>query len=65
MRILATTLLAALLLNAGAVTSDNRAYLRAKISADSNVTTLTKNQAWPVKSQMRIEPCSLAGCVGV
>ena len=65
MRILATTFLAALLLNAGALTSDNRAYLRAKITAENNVTTLTKNQTWPVKSQMRIDPCSIDSCVGV
>ncbi|MFZ5672327.1 MAG: hypothetical protein ACOZAM_05115 [Pseudomonadota bacterium] len=65
MRLLATTFLAAVLLNAGAFTSDNRAYLRAKIAADTNITVLTKNQAWPVKSQMKIEPCSLDGCVGV
>lgn len=65
MRMLATTVLAALLLNAGAFTSDNRAYLRAKTTHEANVTVLTKNQAWPAKSQMRLEPCSLAGCIGV
>ncbi|HTN97150.1 MAG TPA: hypothetical protein VL101_09235 [Nordella sp.] len=65
MRILSTTLLAALLLNAGAFTSDNRAYLRANATHEANVTVLTKNQAWPAKSQMRLEPCSLAGCIGV
>lgn len=65
MRMLATTLLAVLLLNAGALTSDNRAYLRTKAGDQTNVTVLTKNQPWPIKSQMRLEPCSLDGCVGV
>lgn len=70
MRLLATTLLAALLLNAGAITSDNRPYLRAKMTADTNITITnvtikTKNQAWPVKTQMTMEPCSLVSCVGV
>ncbi|QIG46392.1 hypothetical protein G5V57_00635 [Nordella sp. HKS 07] len=65
MRILTTTLLAAVLLNAGAFTSDNRAYLRARTVVDTNVTVMSKNQAWPVRSQMTMEPCSIASCVGV
>lgn len=65
MRILTTTLLAAVLLNAGAFTSDNRAYLRARTVVDTNVTVMTKNQAWPARSQMTMEPCSIASCVGV
>jgi len=65
MRILTTTLLAAVLLNAGAFTSDNRAYLRARTVVDMNVTVMSKNQAWPVRSQMTMEPCSIASCVGV
>lgn len=65
MRMLATTLLAALLLNAGAFTSDNRGYLRARTVVDTNITVMTKNQAWPLRSQMTMEPCSIANCVGV
>lgn len=65
MRMLATTLLAALLLNAGAFTSDNRGYLRARTVVDTNITVMSKNQAWPLRSQMTMEPCSIANCVGV
>ena len=61
---LATTLLAVLLLNAGALASDNRAYLKSATVA-ANITVLTKNQPWPVRSQMTVEPCSLATCAGV
>lgn len=65
MRLLSTTLLAAVLLNAGAFLSDNRAYLSARTVIDTNVTVMTKNQAWPLRSQMTMEPCSIASCVGV
>ena len=57
-------LLTVLLLNAGAFASDNRAYLRSRVR-DANITVMTKNQAWPVRSQMTIEPCALTACVGV
>ena len=59
-----TTLLAILLLNAGALASDNRAYLKTR-TVQANITVLTKNQPWPVRSQMTVEPCSLANCAGV
>jgi hypothetical protein len=59
-----TTLLAVLLLNAGALASDNRAYLKTR-TVQANITVLNKNQPWPVRSQMTVEPCSLANCVGV
>lgn len=61
---IATTLLAVLLLNAGALASDNRAYLKTQ-TVTANITVMTKNQPWPVRSQMTVEPCSLASCVGV
>ena len=62
--VIATALLTVLLLNAGAFASDNRAYLRSRVR-DANITVMTKNQAWPVRSQMTIEPCALTACVGV
>jgi hypothetical protein len=61
---LSTAILAILLLNAGAFASDNRAYLRGRIDA-SNVTVLTKNQAWPIKSRITLEPCAEGSCTGV
>ena len=60
---IATTLLAVLLLNAGAFASDNRAYLKSR-TAQANVTVMTKNQAWPVRPQVTVEPCA-ANCAGV
>lgn len=59
----ATAILTVLLLNAGAFASDNRAYLRAK-PKDINVTVLTKNQPWPVRTQT-VEPCPITSCAGV
>jgi len=61
---IATTLLAVLLLNAGAFASDNRAYLKSR-TAQANVTVMTKNQAWPIRSQITVEPCAPATCTGV
>ena len=60
---IATTLLAILMLNAGAFASDNRAYLKST-TGKANVTVMTKNQAWPVRSQITVEPCA-ANCAGV
>lgn len=60
----ATALLAVLLLNAGAFASDNRVYLRSRTNFDTNVTVLTKNQVWPAKAEMTVEPCTLTACIG-
>lgn len=59
----ATVLLAGFLLNAGALASDNRAYLRAKVK-EANITVMTKNQAWPARRPMTLEPCTESGCFG-
>ena len=56
-----TALLACFLLNAGALASDNRAYLRAKVK-DSNITVLIKNQSWPARHPVTLAPCSDPGC---
>ena len=60
----ATLLLAGLMLNAGAFASDNRAYLRAKVT-EANITVMTKNQTWPARRPVTLEPCAEAGCFGV
>ncbi|MGE0006820.1 MAG: hypothetical protein AB7S92_14655 [Parvibaculaceae bacterium] len=57
----ATVLLAGLMLNAGAFASDNRAYLRAEVRK-ANITVMTKNQAWPARHPMTLEPCAEDGC---
>jgi hypothetical protein len=56
-----TALLACFLLNAGALASDNRAYLRAK-AKESNITVMIKNQSWPARHPVTPAPCSNAGC---
>jgi hypothetical protein len=61
--VITTALLTVLMLNAGAFASDNRAYLRNR-GGNANITVVTKNQAWPVRTQMTLEPCSLTACVG-
>ena len=56
-----TALLACFLLNAGALASDNCAYLRAK-AKESNITVMIKNQSWPARHPVTLAPCSNAGC---
>ena len=56
-----TVLLAGLLMNAGAFASDNRAYLRAKVK-EANITVMSKNQAWPARRSLTLEPCVHEGC---
>jgi hypothetical protein len=60
---IATLLLAGLMLNAGAFASDNRAYLRAEVK-EANITVMMKNQSWPARHPVTLEPCSAAGCFG-
>jgi hypothetical protein len=57
----ASALLAGFLLNAGAFASDNRAYLRARIT-EPNVTVMNKNQSWPARHPVTLAPCLHAGC---
>ncbi|MGE3872705.1 MAG: hypothetical protein AB7F74_07090 [Parvibaculaceae bacterium] len=59
--VIASALLAGFLLNAGALASDNRAYLRAKVK-EANITIMMKNQSWPPRHPTTLEPCSHAGC---
>ena len=60
----ATALLAGFLLNAGAFASDNRAYLRAA-AKETNITVMNKNQPWPPRHPVTLEPCSHPGCFEV
>jgi hypothetical protein len=60
----ATVLLAGLLLNAGALASDNRAYLRNKVK-DTNITVMTKNQVWPAPHPTTLAPCAPESCSDV
>ncbi len=59
--LVATALLAGFLLNAGALASDNRAYLRARVK-EANITVMNKNQAWPLRHPVTLAPCSHPGC---
>jgi hypothetical protein len=59
--VVATTLLAGFLLNAGAFACDNRAYLRAG-AKQSNITVMIKNQSWPARHPVTLVPCSNNGC---
>jgi hypothetical protein len=58
--LMATFGLTALFLSAGAFASDNSGYVPAPVA--SNYTIILKNQSWPVKTQMTVEPCKLARC---
>jgi hypothetical protein len=59
--LVATALLAGFLLNAGALASDNRAYLRTR-AKETNITVMNKNQAWPHRHPVTLEPCLRPGC---
>ena len=59
--LIASVFLAAALLSAGAFANDTSSQLPdARLT---NVTVITKNQAWPVKTQMTVEPCRIRRCV--
>lgn len=57
--LIATAVLTCAMLSAGAFASDNRGYLRSV----RNVTEISKNQAWPMKSQLSVEPCRISRCL--
>lgn len=59
--LIASALLAAALLSAGAFAND--APGPASGAQLTNVTVITKNQAWPVKTQMTVEPCRIRKCL--
>jgi hypothetical protein len=59
--LMATLGLTALFLSAGAFASDNSGYVPAPVT--TNYTIIHKNQAWPVKSLITVEPCKLVRCL--
>ena len=58
--LVATTIVTAALLSAGAFANDAATRTPAKLS---NVTVIVKNQAWPLKSRMTVEPCRVSRCL--
>ncbi|CAN5128385.1 hypothetical protein BH10PSE7_BH10PSE7_41020 [soil metagenome] len=59
--LIATLVLTCAMLSAGAFASDNRGYLKSA----RNVTVISKNQAWPLKGQLSVEPCRVSRCLDV
>jgi len=59
--VIAMAFVTAALLSAGAFASDISGGAPAKLA---NVTVIVKNQAWPVRNEMTVEPCRLRRCVG-
>jgi hypothetical protein len=57
---IATFILTVAFLSAGAF-AGNELKLAAR-SHDANVTVITKNQAWPLKGQITLEPCRINPC---
>lgn len=57
--LIATLVLTLALLSAGAFASDNTDYL----ASIRNVTDIAKNQAWPPKGQLTLEPCRVNRCL--
>ena len=58
--LVATVIVTAALLSAGAFANDAATKAPAKLS---NVTVIVKNQAWPLKSRMTVEPCRVSRCL--
>jgi hypothetical protein len=60
----ASLLTAAALLSAGAFAGIDSRY-QAQELRNANVTTVSKNQVWPVAGQITTEPCRVNKCIGV
>ena len=58
--LIVTAVMTAALLSAGAFANDTSG--RAPVKR-ANVTVIVKNQAWPVKNEMTLEPCRVRRCV--
>jgi hypothetical protein len=58
--LITTAALTAALLSAGAFASDKPGNTPANFT---NVTVIFKNQAWPAKTAMSVEPCRIRRCV--
>jgi hypothetical protein len=59
--LIATAGLTAALLTAGAFANDTSKTLSG--ASLTNVTVIAKNQAWPVKTEMTVEPCRVRRCL--
>jgi hypothetical protein len=59
-------LLSVMFLSAGAFAGASHTPPRAAAPvALENVTVVIKNQAWPVKGQISMEPCNVRRCIGI
>ncbi len=59
-----TALLAVAFLSAGAFANGKSTSGLAAVSA-SNQTIIVKNQSWPLKEMMTVEPCAAVACVNI
>ena len=60
----ATLLLAAAFLSAGAF-ANSKSVSHTSASSAFNQTVIAKNQAWPLKEMMTVDPCAAAQCVNI
>jgi hypothetical protein len=60
--LIATASVTIALLSVGAVAND---YAFRAPTELANVTVIAKNQAWPLKTQMTVEPCRVTQCVSL
>jgi hypothetical protein len=60
----ATILLAAAFLSAGAFAS-GKPTARPHAFSSLNQTVIAKNQNWPIKEMMTVEPCAVARCFNI
>jgi hypothetical protein len=61
---LATVLLSVAFLSAGAF-ANGKLPLPAIHHSTQNQTVVVKNQFWPIKEMMTVEPCQVARCVSI
>jgi predicted S18 family serine protease len=62
MPVITVPFLILVLLSAGVSANHRSTKVRAKLH---DVTVITKNQSWPVKARIRVEPCRVKRCIDV
>jgi len=58
----AAVALAAAFLSAGAFAGNS---VKGQSPSQLNVTVIAKNQAWPIKGMLTVEPCKLSRCIDI
>ena len=63
--LIATATLTVMFLSAGAFAGSDKNVTQTQASPIVNVTVISKNSQWPVRSQMSTDACSLRRCIAI